>query len=164
MILKAFRKRHAKQTWHWMNDAKIAIPFGRTAKLSKRSHEDWFRQLKHDKTKIMFAIATSGSNKHVGNIGLKTIDSRHRAAEIWVYIGDHNYQRKGIAKKAVNQIVSYAFKKLRLHRIEARVFEDNTASIRLFKKCGFQKEGELCEVFYHSGKFRNQWVLARLKK
>ena len=43
--------------------------------------------------------------------------------------------------EAVNQVVTYAFDSLGLHRIEGNIMPRNKASIGVAKKCGFAEEG-----------------------
>jgi [ribosomal protein S5]-alanine N-acetyltransferase len=38
-------------------------------------------------------------------------------------------------------VLKHAFQKLRLHRVEANIQQDNNASIALAKSCGFVREG-----------------------
>ena len=42
---------------------------------------------------------------------------------------------------AMRALVPFAFTTLRLHRLEAACIPENTASVRLLEKTGFQREG-----------------------
>ncbi len=50
-------------------------------------------------------------------------------------------QGKGYMTEAVKEIVSYAFQKLGLHRIEANIMPRNLASLKVTEKLGFYHEG-----------------------
>jgi RimJ/RimL family protein N-acetyltransferase len=50
---------------------------------------------------------------------------------------------RGLASKAVTLVVDFAFAALGLHRIAADVDPDNTSSLSLFLRAGFQREGLL---------------------
>ena len=52
-------------------------------------------------------------------------------------------QGRGFAAKALNLVVEYGFDDLKLHRIMADVDPDNSASLSLFLRAGFQREGLL---------------------
>ncbi len=54
---------------------------------------------------------------------------------------DEAYQGKGYTSEAVKLICDYAFKELKLHRIEAGVLVDNYGSQRVLEKNGFIQEG-----------------------
>ncbi len=57
------------------------------------------------------------------------------------YKMDEAYRRQGYMQEALEKIVSVIFSDLKLHRIEAYVKPENTASIRLLEKSGFCNEG-----------------------
>ena len=158
--LRPFQKNHLDKTWHWMNNPKVAQPFGRSPRLSKKKHEAWFKNLKKDPTQAVFAVTKDG--EHIGNAGLKHIDRRHRSAEVWVYIGDRNRLRKGYGEKTVRLLSRCAFQRLKLHRLQAWMLESNLASVRLFRKCGFKEEGRLREAFLGNGRFHDLRLLARV--
>jgi ribosomal-protein-alanine N-acetyltransferase len=50
---------------------------------------------------------------------------------------------RGFASKALNLVVEHGFSTLDLHRIMADVDPDNTSSLSLFLRAGFQREGLL---------------------
>ncbi len=103
------------------------------------------------------------SKQHVGNIGLKKINPTHRNAEIWVYIGATQNQRKGFAEAATRLLMASAFKKFHLHRLQAWMLENNVASYRLFKKCGFMEEGYLRDMFFFKNKFHSVRLVAKVQ-
>ena len=54
---------------------------------------------------------------------------------------DKDHLRQGLMTEAVNQVVTYAFDSLGLHRIEGNIMPRNKASIGVALKCGFVNEG-----------------------
>lgn len=50
---------------------------------------------------------------------------------------------RGLASKALALVCEYGFETLGLHRIAADVDPDNSASLSLFLRAGFQREGQL---------------------
>ncbi|GMA58037.1 acetyltransferase (GNAT) family protein [Alicyclobacillus sacchari] len=54
---------------------------------------------------------------------------------------DKAYNGRGYTTEAVRLVVDYAFRVLKLHRIEAGVMPHNEGSIRVLEKSGFEKEG-----------------------
>ena len=57
------------------------------------------------------------------------------------YMTAEAHCRKGIMREAINEVVSFAFGTLHLHRIEANIIPRNEASIKLIEKVGFEYEG-----------------------
>jgi len=74
-------------------------------------------------------------NYHDGHI-------RSRRAAIG-YIIDPARQRQGIAIEAVSAMLDFCFDELGLHRVQAFIEPDNTASRGLVEKLGFSCEGLL---------------------
>jgi [ribosomal protein S5]-alanine N-acetyltransferase len=70
---------------------------------------------------------------------------------------------RGLASKAVNMVMEYGFTNLDLHRIAADVDPDNTSSISLFLRAGFQREGLLRGNWKTHLGVRDSVMLARLR-
>ena len=78
-----------------------------------------------------------------GGIGLHPGEGVERhSAELGYWLG-RAYWNEGIASAAVAALVPHALRELRLYRLQARVFTDNLASIRVLEKCGFIHEASL---------------------
>ena len=68
-------------------------------------------------------------------------------------------------------VLEHAFRKLKLHRVEANIQPGNTPSIALVKKCGFKREGLSRKLLKVCGRWRDheRWAVlaedfARLKR
>lgn len=80
---------------------------------------------------------------HIGNIKLSQAHPRHSYAEVSYFIGQRDQWGKGYATTAVKLVCEYAFKALRLHRVQAGCYGGNKASARVLKKSGFSSEGQM---------------------
>jgi len=83
---------------------------------------------------------TEDGGEALGRIGLFV--TREGVADIGI-IMRRDATGRGLASKAVNLAVDYGFNTLGLHRITADIDPDNNASISLFLRAGFQREGLL---------------------
>ncbi|MCT7662972.1 GNAT family N-acetyltransferase [Shinella kummerowiae] len=63
---------------------------------------------------------------------------------------------------ALKLAIPYIFSSLQLHRIEAACIPDNTRSIRLLEKAGFQQEGYLREYLKINGEWRDHVMFSLL--
>jgi len=90
--------------------------------------------------------------KIIGEIKFTRIRWFNRKAELSIII-KKEYQQKGYGKKAMKQIMCFAFNKMNLHRLEAEIIEYNKVSIALIEKLGFKKEGTLRQAKYSQGKY-----------
>lgn len=100
----------------------------------------------------------------VGMIGLHT-SSRPRVnhrGEIGMMVRD-DWQGKGVGKALMQAVIDLADKWLNLARIELTVFTDNEPAIALYRKFGFEIEGELRKHAFRDGEFVDSYVMARVK-
>jgi [ribosomal protein S5]-alanine N-acetyltransferase len=67
---------------------------------------------------------------------------------------------KGRMTRAVAATVDFAFSKLRLHRVEAACIPENTPSIALLQRNGFQREGYAREFLKIDGAWRDHLLFA----
>lgn len=63
------------------------------------------------------------------------------------------YWGQGLMTAAVTVFCRYAFEVLQVHKLEAKVFDENAASGRVLEKCGFKLEGYIREHAYRRGAF-----------
>ncbi|MCO5411116.1 GNAT family N-acetyltransferase [Ralstonia mojiangensis] len=77
------------------------------------------------------------------------------------YYGMAGFSRKGLMTEALNAAVRYAFDGLGLHRLEANIQPENTASIALVSRVGFKKEGFSPRYLRINGKWcdHERWAL-----
>jgi len=78
---------------------------------------------------------------------------------LWII---RKFQGHGYGVEAINLVTDYAFKYLNLHRVEAGVLPENTASIKAFQKADFVIEATLKERQWSEGKFVDEIILRRL--
>lgn len=76
------------------------------------------------------------------------------------YSMDEAHARKGLATEALEAIVAWAFGPANLHRIEANLIAENTASKNLVQKLGFRCEGVSPDYLRIGGRWRDHehWV------
>jgi RimJ/RimL family protein N-acetyltransferase len=87
----------------------------------------------------VWAITESGGEA-LGRVALFVL--REGVGEIGIVMRREATGR-GLASRALQLVVEYGFSGLALHRIAADVDPDNSASISLFLRAGFQREGLL---------------------
>ncbi len=130
--------------------------------LTQEGIRKYIKQFKSGR-QILLGIFTKKGHRHIGNIALRSIDECNRNADIGLMIGDGGVRGRGFGTEALALMVKHAFFSLNLHRVIAGVVESNVASIRLFERLGFQKEGKLREHFYVSGRYENVFVYGLLR-
>jgi diamine N-acetyltransferase len=107
----------------------------------------------HDQRERRF-VAIDTANEVVGLVELIELDYIHRRGEFQIIIAPQA-QGRGYATSATQLAIDYAFSVLNLRKLYLIVDTTNAAAIHVYEKCGFQKEAELIEEFFGSGKYHN---------
>ncbi len=139
---------------------KIPFPYTKTHAIDFIKQTTKNRKLK---TAYDFAITEIDEDKVIGGISLMKIDYQHKNAELGYWLGK-NYRNQGYTTEAIELILRFAFNELKLNRISVRLWEKNSASIKVLKKNKFKKEGLLREAVYKFGKWENDLIFAVLKR
>lgn len=85
-------------------------------------------------------LAIDVCGEAVGSVGVQPLDDvNHRTAEIGYWLSEPFWGR-GIVTDAVRSIVPIAFERFDIIRLEADVFSNNPASMRVLEKSGFIRE------------------------
>lgn len=100
------------------------------------------------------------TDKLIGDISLTQISRGDLQSCYTGFTLDKEYNGKGYTTEALKLVVDFAFKELKLHRIEAGAMPDNIASIRVLEKAGFEKEGIAKENLKINGKWTDHQILA----
>ena len=109
-----------------------------------------------------FGIAEKESDEIIGCIDLVDIDWEDKKAETGYWIS-RVYRGQGLTTEALNLILRFAFRDLKLHKIYARVFKENRASMKVLEKNGFKREGILRKEIYKYGRWVDEYYFGLLK-
>ena len=133
------------------NDRRVWQPTGWPWPASSQGLEEWIGDLQEDDGVHLLACV---DEEPVGKVDLFEVDDTHGTGELgyWI-VPDH--QGEGYGSEAVALLVEYAFSELRFHRIEAKVFEFNDASMGLLESIGFTAEGAHREAAFIDGAYRD---------
>jgi ribosomal-protein-alanine N-acetyltransferase len=108
-----------------------------------------------------FLICLVEGGSIVGSINLSQIfPGGFRNAYLGYHVGAQ-YSRRGYMTEAIELMLRYAFDDLKLHRLEANIQPENTASIALVKRVGFVREGYSRRYLKVCGRWRDheRWAI-----
>ena len=89
---------------------------------------------------------------------------RNRRLEIG-YIIARKHQGRGFGTEAVQALIQYCTDELAVHRIEALIHPENTASTRLVERLGFRREGgPLTDYWYVGDKYLSVMMYALINR
>jgi len=110
---------------------------------------------------LTLTIVRRADGEVLGGAGLQRIEDDSARAEVGYWLGKE-HRGHGYAAEAVNVLLSTGFRRLRLHRIEARIFPGNTPSCGVALRCGFRYEGRLRGEVQKDGRWRSTLLYSRL--
>lgn len=96
-------------------------------------------------------------NVIIGTCGFNSIEWSNLRAEIGGELATE-FWGKGIALEAVKGIITFGFKTLGLHTIEAKVAPENRGSVHILEHLGFVKEAHYRDRGIMNGKFLDMAV------
>lgn len=105
---------------------------------------------------LFLAIEVHG--EAVGGIGIHPkSDVRCRSAEIGYWLSEPSWGQ-GIVTDAVSALLTVAFERYDIVRLQAGIFSPNTASMRVLEKCGFTREAVHKNAIWKNGRLLDEVV------
>lgn len=99
------------------------------------------------------AVEVTAEGTHIGDCALRMESAASRQAELGFTFA-RGYQGRGFATEAVSHLLTYAFERLRLHRVFAVADVRNARAISLVERVGMRREGE----FRNAEWFKGEWT------
>jgi len=129
-------------------------------RITRIQQEEWYNEVySKDEDFEIYVIKALDGDK-VGYVQFH-YDWHHRSCEVGFVIHP-DYQGCGYGKNATNWALYYLEQQEKIKRVWLTVFPNNKAAISLYKRCGFEKEGELRSAVFKGGRYRNLLVMSKL--
>lgn len=113
-----------------------------------------------------FVVVLKGTGELIGAINLTNVVYGAFRSGYLGYFAFAGHEGRGHMKQGLTLVVQHAFRRLRLHRLEANIQPSNLASIALVRTCGFSKEGYSPAYLKIGGRWRDheRWALVQARK
>ena len=167
LILRSLEASHAKGPYEaWMRDAEITRYLEvRFAPPDAAALELFIARMNDSTDSLLLGLfPLEEPERHIGNIKLGPIDSRHAVAAIGVLVGAKDCWGRGLAGEAVAAVAELGFDDFGLERVEAGFYADNVASQQAFKRAGFVEEGRLVAARRIGDTRTDEILMARLRQ
>lgn len=149
----------------WLNDPDINQYLEtRFEEQTKERIHAYVEAVTASKDYYFFAICSNENGRHIGNIKLGPIDIHHGFAEVSLLIGEKEFWGKGIATRSIQMVSYFAFSHLGLNKLRAGCYENNTGSMKAFKKAGYEQEGILRKMYRFDDRYINGLLFGLLKE
>ena len=151
--IRRLEENDALNMLEWMHDLNVNCNFRFDFLKMTLDDVKKFIQNSFNEQNQHFAIVND-SNEYMGTISLKNINRIDNNAE-YAIVTRSVAHGKGLASLATEEILKYAFKELKLHKVYLNVLEENKRANRFYEKCGFRYEGMSKEILYINGKYHS---------
>lgn len=156
-------KHHSVEYVNWMNDSDVNRYMDSGGDYTAEKLRSFLDET--EQAGILFwAILIKDSNKHIGNIKIDPVDTKHGLCEYGIMMGDKTEWGKGYAKEASLAVISYCFEQLNLRKMTLGVIESNTNAVELYKKMDFEIEGSFKAHRSYNGTFYDVLIMALFNK
>jgi ribosomal-protein-alanine N-acetyltransferase len=108
-------------------------------------------------------IAVKETGELVGTLGLYAINREDRRATLGFDLLPQHWG-KGYMTEACRALLDWAFKDLKLNRIQASAEPANTRSLAVMERLGFTREGVLRQLDYYKGAYHDDVMYSMLKE
>jgi [ribosomal protein S5]-alanine N-acetyltransferase len=110
----------------------------------------------------LWGMEVKASGRLIGASGFLQWPNADQRAELGYVIHPH-FWGQGYVTEAAQALCDFAFKKMKVNRIEAGTIVGHTASERVLQKCGFKVEGVLRQRELIKGKFPDVTMYSLLR-
>jgi len=135
-----------------------------TLQLPLQPAEAWRKRLA-EPPEGLFLLVACVDGEVVGNLGLETYPNRPRvrhAGSIGMAVRD-DWQGRSVGTALMGAALDLADNWLNLSRIELRVYADNSAAVALYKRFGFEIEGNHRCYAFRDGEYVDAYSMARIR-
>ncbi|QFT09933.1 GNAT family N-acetyltransferase [Vibrio sp. THAF190c] len=137
--------------------------FRGTLQLPHPSLDLWEKRLTHVPEHVYSYVALY-QGEVIGNLGLEVcVNPRRRhVASLGMGVKD-NFAGKGVGSALLQTAVELCDNWINIKRLELTVYTDNEQAINLYKKFGFQIEGESAAFAFRDGEYVAAYHMARIQ-
>ena len=161
VVLRPVRLDDAPRFVAWFNNPSVNR-YLHIRKLTLPEEKQWVKTRKKERPQTTFAIDTS-EGIHVGRTSL-ILDKRNNNASFGIMIGEPRYWGRGLGSETVQLMLDLAFRKMKLHRVELKVYSYNPRARKVYIRAGFCNEGIKREHVRFGGKYHDVHMMSILQR
>lgn len=166
LSLRLFTPGDADDLYAYQSLSSVARYLYRPAHTRERSEQVAAERAAHsvwcaDGDKLALAVCRRDEPGLLGEVTLTLADARAAQAEIgWTV--DPRHQGHGYATEAAVVLAGFAFDRLGVHRLYARLDVENTGSVRVCERLGMRREAHLVENDLDGDRWGSEYIYAAL--
>ena len=122
----------------WRNQPVIKSKFVFQDDITEESHNEYMKNKVETGEVIQYIIVLKENDKDIGTVFVKDVDPERGCGEIGIFIGETEYQNKGLGSIATQILYNYLWDELGFNYVYNRQRKDNANSIRVCQNRGYQ--------------------------
>jgi [ribosomal protein S5]-alanine N-acetyltransferase len=165
LLLRQLRPDDAEALFPTLSDEEVTEFYGHEPHRSISETYELINQIqaRYDRREAFrWGVTLRGEDQVIGTCSLHHFDAGFHRAEIG-YELNRAFWGQGVMTEAASAVLTYAFRDLELHRVEAIIDIANERSKGLLLKLGFIYEGNLRQRYVFRGGFEDEHYFGLLK-
>lgn len=164
IVLRPMKYEDTERIIKWRNSERVRSRFIYREPFTVEGHCRWIETMIDTGKAVQFMICEKEGMRPVGSVYFRDIDREKREAEYGIFLGEDDALGKGYGTEAARLAVEHAFSRMDLKRLILRVFTDNEAAVRSYRRAGFIKERILKDVECSDGERKDMLLMSLHKK
>lgn len=152
IILRPIKESDTYKFLMWRNSENIKHFFLHRTPITYDEHIQWLNNTILTGKALQWIIYDIETQKDIGSVYLRDIDSANRKCQFGILIGETEYQGKGYGYEVTLLVLEYAFNHLKVEKVYLKAVSYNTEAINLYTKVGFKEEGYFRKDIYSDNK------------
>ena len=120
----------------------------------------WYAEGARRDTSYTFFVCLKESGRMVGGVTLDAVRRGTTQRAVLGYWLAEEETGNGYMTEAVRALLNFAFRDLKLHRVEAASIPENVASVRVLERTGFEREGYMRSYIRIDGRWEDHLLFA----
>lgn len=158
LIFNKLSEGHLETLRRWRMDPDVSKYLLTNPTITSEQQKQWFETVK-DGSHYRCWIANY-DGKDIGYVNLSHIDWNNFHADPGMYICEHEYRGKGLAKPMMHNLLRHAFEHMALNKVFGPVVSSNAAAVAAYVKAGFSIEGYFRKHIYKDHVFQDVVMVA----
>jgi len=160
LLLEPLEQKHFSDNYvSWLNNDDV-VKYNSHGVFPNNTFKtkEYINSIQNSTTNIVFAIIEKGSNLHIGNASIQSIDYINSNADLAILLGDKKSWGKGYATEIFKLLIEHSFNTLNLHKVTAGTTSDNTAMIKVITNLNMKQEATLQDQIQRNNKFIDTYL------
>ena len=161
--LRPFNHRAAQAMLGILRESEVLIKTGTVSSslaennLTDQQILDWYARCNEQTDRLDLAIYAPEHDEYVGEVVFNDFSPANNSVNYHIAIGRRGRGR-GFGTEATQMMISYAFERLGLNRIELEVYEFNSVARHVYTSCGFMTEGRRRQALLLDGTYYDSFI------